>query len=205
MGYISAIKGGSISLVIFLLLVFVLPTPSETPEGIEVILTISTFLFAILCGFFISRLNSRYNTIRDVTAAEDARWLSLYELSSFFGHEFFKRVTDLIDQYYIIIFDVYELGKHYNKSAFIVHDIYQLFEDVELKDTNKGQEIYDDVLKTLGEIEENRNKSSVLSSEGMTSGQWGMVVLLGGIIIFSMFFSECRLCISAYSQPFFHL
>ncbi len=64
MGYIHAIKGTVIALVVFGVLAWFVGDLQRESEGIEVILTISTFLFAILAGFFISRLNDRYNNIK---------------------------------------------------------------------------------------------------------------------------------------------
>lgn len=48
--YINATKGAAISFVIFCGAAFLLPEPQQN-EGYELVLTISTFLFAIIAGF----------------------------------------------------------------------------------------------------------------------------------------------------------
>jgi len=54
-------------------------------SGAEIILTISSFLFAILAGFFIARLNDRYNKIQQTISSEDATWLTMYKASAIYG------------------------------------------------------------------------------------------------------------------------
>lgn len=186
MSYISATKGGIISIIFFALITWLLPGPSERPEGIDVILTISTFLFAILTGFFISRMNTRYDELRDSISQEDALWLSLYEYADYFDQKFTNKVRILIDQYYLIAYD-YELGAYYKKNAHVVAELYEVFEKTHL---NRGAaaKVYDDAVAVLVQIETQRNRSSVLWKEGMTMGQWSIVLLLGVIMILSFYF-----------------
>ena len=184
--YVSTIKGGVLSVLIFSLLSYLVPLPNIQTEGVEVVLTISTFLFAILIGFFMSRLNSRYNEVRDAVANEDSFFVSLYELTQYFDEEVIEQVKELMDRYYIKSYD-HILGMYYKVNAKEMHDLYQVFENAKLDDTPNGKEIYDVVVATLGSIEINRNKSSVLSNEGMRVGQWLMILMLGTIIVFSLF------------------
>ena len=186
MPYISAMRGGLISIVVFALIEFLVPMPIQKAEGVEIILTLSTFLFAILVGFFIARLNSRYDQLRDTVAHEDALWLSLFEFSDYFDKSFTKKVVELIDAYYVISYD-YELGQYYKQNAPILAKLYELFETAKVKKASKSAEIFDEAIATLSAIEADRNKCSVLRREGMTSGQWFIVLLLGGMIIFSMY------------------
>jgi membrane protein implicated in regulation of membrane protease activity len=187
MGYITAVRAGAISLVIFTVLSFVIPSAEVRPDGIELVLTVSTFLFAIFSGFFISRLTSRYDIMRDATSSEDAHWTTLYELGGYFEDDIKEQLGELIDKYFIIAFDVFELSKENHHNVHILHNIYQLFEKVELKEDSRGHEVYDDVIQTLGLIEADRNHKSVLVHQVMTSGQWAIVLILAAIIIGSMF------------------
>ena len=75
MKYINATKGTLIALVIITGLVLFLPNLESIPI-LDVVLTVSTFLFAILVGFDLSRLFSRFTNVREFVAEEDARLLS---------------------------------------------------------------------------------------------------------------------------------
>ncbi len=186
MPYITAIKGGFISIFVFGILAWIFPEPPERPEGIDVILTVSSFLFAIFTGFFISRMNARYDQLRDAVAQEDALWLSLFEYADYFDETFTGKIRELIDGYYLIAYD-YELGAYYKKNAHILGQIYEVFEKGRFQQT-AAAEVYDDAVGILGQIEVQRNRSSVLWQEGMTRGQWGIVLLLGGIVILALYF-----------------
>lgn len=185
MKYIYAIKGSVIAFVIFIVAAVLIPVSEPTSEA-ELILTLSTFLFAILAGFFITRANGRYNQMRELIATEDALWLTLYERSRFFGEKFSKKIGDIIDNYYITVLDI-ELGQYYKQSAHYMRQLYDEFIRVEYKTGSNADQIYDDSLGIVKEIEDARNKSSVIALERLTKGQWGILILLVAIIIFSVF------------------
>jgi len=185
MVYIDSIKGAAIALVFAIVAVIFIPV-AEAGDDIITILTISTFLFAIIAGFFIARLNSRYDKMREFVADEDSYFLSLYKTSKFFGKKIEKKVTDHIDDYYVTVFD-YDLGT-YKVSSKHFHAIYDELNKIELsKKGQKAQQSFDDMVGYLSKIEVSRNKASVIFSEKLSSGQWIILLTLVGIIIFSQF------------------
>ncbi len=183
--YIDAVKGSLIAIVIFSVATYVIPT-SENAEGVELILTVSTFLFAILAGFFLSRLNSRYDQIRETVSSEDAIWASLYNVASFYGDKFVKKLEDIIDKYYIVAFD-YDVGNYYKHNMSSFRSVYDELKKVDLKSNLKKNDLFDDMLSLLSQIEEKRNKSSVLAKEKLTTGQWMVLLSLSMIIIYCVF------------------
>ena len=104
MRYISATTGALIVLPVFILLALIIPKNDSLPS-VELILTVSTFLFAIISGFYIARLATRYDQIRNLIASEDASFLCLYKTAQMFGVTFAKRIANLIDAYYIVSYD----------------------------------------------------------------------------------------------------
>jgi len=186
MVYIDAIKGSCFALVIFIV-VSVFVQPQAQVKGIENIITVSTFLFAILAGFFMSRMNSRYDSIREFVAKEDAMWLALYEDSKMFGKKFTKRVGELIDKYYIVAYDYIEFNDYYKHNAKYFLAIYDELNKISRRRRDGS---FQSMLDTLGSIEENRNQSSVMLLERVTMGQWAILVLLSATVIFSMYFTK---------------
>ncbi|MBI4231769.1 hypothetical protein HY605_00940, partial [Candidatus Peregrinibacteria bacterium] len=185
MKYIHAIKGAAIAFVIFSLAARFIPSNGSV-DDVQLVLTISTFLFAIISGFFISRLNARYDGIRELISKEDAIFASLYQISRFFGKKFQTKIGNIIDEYYIIAYDD-ELGVYKeNKAQFL--SIYTELEKVKIAKNSKADKIFSEVIVALIEAENIRNKSSVISREKVRVGQWVVMLILSGIIIFSIFF-----------------
>lgn len=182
MKYIDAIKGSLIALIIVTIAVIYVPT-QESAENIQIILTMSTFLFAILAGFFISSFNSRFKAIKDYIAEEDAYWISLYRTSILLGKKFQGKIKKIIDNYYITVYD-FQLGEYYKYNSKYLGEIHQ--ELSKFKSKPEGKFIGLMVMECYN-IEKNRNKSSVLTSEKVTKGQWSILFILTGIIILSIF------------------
>ncbi|MCR4285095.1 MAG: hypothetical protein NUV97_03580 [archaeon] len=188
--YIYSIGGGGIALVVFVITAFLTPVVNYNEE-IKTMLTINTFLFAILAGFFISRSNSRYDNIREYLSTEDALWLSVYELSKTVGGNFQKKMRSLIDEYYVLCYD-YEDQNYYKPTQKVFLQIYNIVNELYKKTfKTKGKRPADTSLSRiyvyLGGIEEVRNKTSVLLEEKVTNGKWVVLFLLSAIIIFSVY------------------
>lgn len=159
-------------------------------EGTELILTISTFLFAILAGFYISRSNDRYNTIQTTVAEEDAKFVNLYQLSLFLGKTFAKKMATLIDCYYIRAYDVpisrYAIA--YKQNAGNLLAMWELVRSA--TKTQQNQPVFPELLDALQEIEQVRNQASTKSLERMGRGEWGVLIMLMVIILLSVQFQQ---------------
>ncbi len=194
MRYVSAIPGTFLALIIFIIAA-VLFKGTGNLKDVELFLTVSTFLFAILSGFFISRLNSRYDRMREYIGSEDALWLSLYKTSQLYGKEFSEKIRELIDRYCIVSFDFYGIKedsyRHSMKYFLGISD-----ELIKMK-KYRSEEAFGKMLDHISSIEEKRNNYSVLSLERMTKGQWYVLISLAAIIILNMFYIEP---IGIYSQ-----
>ncbi len=184
MVYINASKGGVIAFVVFLVAAYFIPTGFNI-DGIDIILTISTFLFAIYSGFFMSRLNQRYEDIESYYTSEDAGLISFYEYSQSFGSKFTDKVRKILDEYYITVCDFYDTDNYYKKTATAFFRLYDVLNSI--KNSKIAEKPYDDMYSLLGDIESNRNKSSEELSEHTSLGQRSSIVLLGTTIIVSIF------------------
>lgn len=183
MKYIDAIGGALWAFVIFILAVLFIPI-FRPITNIDVILTIATFLFAILSGFFISRLGSRYDQIRTLVSSEDAYFLSLYKNAQIYGGEFAKKIGDLIDQYYIASFDIAltNYGYKHNSKYYL-----QMWDELAVIKKYRSESAYQNLADTLTSIEEFRNTAATVSKEKLGTGHWAILFLLTAIILFSIF------------------
>jgi len=185
MKYIYSAKGSAFACIIFSIMSFFFSGIGYSSD-VELILPTSTFLFAIIAGFFIARLSNRFNRIRELIASEDAYWFSLYKMSVLFGKKFQDKIRELIDQYYMIALD-YEPGI-YKENASFFHAVYDELNKVK-NIPPKAEHIYDEMFMLLTQIENVRNQSAVISREKLTSGQWAILYILSGIIIFSLYYA----------------
>lgn len=196
MKYIDAIKGSLIALIVFIVCSYFIVGRGPSTE-IQIVFTVSSFLFAILSGFFISRFNARYDRIRELIVAEDSHFLSLYKIASFYSEEFSKNVTDLIDKYYILAYDMFASEGHteykYNAKYFL--GIYDEMRKLDQK--YRSENSFGRMLDDLVEIENSRDARSVLAEERVTRGQWAILISLSAIIVFSVFYMQMP---TIYSQ-----
>lgn len=183
MKYINATKGSVVALVVFITIAFVVPGHGPS-DSVELVLTISTFLFAILVGFFITRLNNRYDSLIDLVAEEDALWLSLYYTAGTMSKKLQKKFATIIDRYYVIAYD-FEIGKYYKQSAYLLKDCYTV-----LARDGGGHEgsTFATIIGFLLTIEVKRNKTATVSHERLTIGQFTVLIALALIIVYSIFF-----------------
>ncbi len=190
--YIDSIKGASLAFVIFVLAVLYIPGVGPSQE-VENILTISTFLFAILAGFFISRLGKRYDQMRLAIGEEDALFLSFYKNCQIYGKQFSDKIKELIDKYYIICYD-FVVGKAYKPGS---KYFLQMWDEVINIRKYRRDVSYQVLLQDLEGLERVRNLSSALHEEKLSVGQWAILVFLSGIILFSIFYLKTG---ALYSQ-----
>lgn len=183
MRYISATKGAVLVLPVFVVLALVIPKHESLPS-VELILTVSTFLFAIISGFYISRLATRYDEIRNLIASEDASFLCLYKTAQMFGRTFAKRIANLMDAYYIVSYDHSLSDPAYKQSAKYYLALWDAVSSVK---TKEPAGVYEAMINQLVDIEKDRNASAAIASERLSPAQWGMLILLSLIILVSVF------------------
>lgn len=184
--YINATKGAAISFVIFYVTAFLLPE-SKQNNGYELVLTISTFLFAIIAGFFISRLNSRFDVLRTLLGEQDGEFLALYKLAQLMSIRFAKRIKDLLDDFYITSYDfaLSDYDKTYKASE---KYYFKLWDELKkMKKSEKIEPYHTEVVELIIESEKRRNVSSAIAAERLTLGHWVILIVLGIVIVFCIF------------------
>lgn len=186
MQYIDAIKGTAFAFVVFVFLTLVIPELQVDSTQAQIILTVSTFLFAIIAGFFLTRVSTRYDKIRELVATEDALWLSFYKSARYFGKTFTKKVGTILDIYYRTAYD-WDIGIYYKPTAQYVHALYEELQKVKIEKDPKALAIFSFMVETLSDLEESRNNCAVITQERLSKGQWIVLFFLSTIILISTF------------------
>jgi hypothetical protein len=122
--------------------------------------------------------------VRKAIAEEDALFLSVYQTSKAFGKQFTDKMRELIDEYYIRAYDKI-IGSAYKENAGPFLKIWDLIIKLNPK---KNSQAYYHLLEDMTDLEKSRNVSSGTQSEKLGFGQWALLFLLSGIILFSIFY-----------------
>ncbi|MDO8555711.1 MAG: hypothetical protein Q7R96_00880 [Nanoarchaeota archaeon] len=182
MRYFDAIWAFGVVFVIVAILNYVIPN-IDVDINVELIITISTFLFAILAGFFTSRLNNRYDKIRELVATEDASLFSLYHASKIYGKKFSDDIRELIDKYYITCYDNPVSGAY----AQTVHYVIKFWDKLQEISKHKSESLYQVLCQNLVDLERSRKESSATYIERLGVGQWFVLIFLGVIVVAGLF------------------
>lgn len=177
-------KGTVVAFITLAAVALVVPGQGQS-QHVQTLLTVSTFLFAILAGFYMTRLNQRYDLVRDLLAEEDADWLTFYESTGFFEPQLRDVVRPLIDEYYIRALDSSNI-MYYKQTRRIFRSVHEALQRAKPSDFP----VIAYMAELLANLEKTRNKIAVVATEHVRKSQWVMLTILAGIILFCLFYLQ---------------
>ncbi len=95
----------------------------------EIFLTVASFLFAIFTGFFISRQEKRYTTIRDLIAQYDGAMTSIFRESRHISKRFTHQIHDIIEAHYQTMLNKKTWDWHFTHKSETVSSIHRVIHD----------------------------------------------------------------------------
>lgn len=105
---------------------YLLPS-SLTIDFSALVLTVSTFLFAVLTGFFISRQSTRYNQIREQLAIFDGNISAIYrDMEAFRDGGWQDKAAEIIKAHYVKIIETGEWDYHFVNRSTTITDLSRL-------------------------------------------------------------------------------
>jgi hypothetical protein len=102
----------------------------DTGIDYKLFLTISTFLFAIFCGFLIARQGTRYSSIRDMLTKFDGNMSYIYRASGHFGEKVQKDIGEILIKHYTPIFEQNAWHYSFTHKTTTLTDIHSYFQKV---------------------------------------------------------------------------
>jgi hypothetical protein len=154
----------------------------------KTLLTISTFLFAIFAGFFISRQSSRYGEIRKSISAIDGNFSGIYRASGHMGHDFQKDTAVFIKIYYQNILNSHSWDYNFNHKTEILTSIHNIIEknfgDKNL--TGVQNAALSRIMISLNNIQLERKNLVALYEERIPLFEWIPIWFLAGVLIFTL-------------------
>lgn len=173
-----------VSLLIFIGLLFVLPTAFISSELGGTTLTITTFLFGIIAGFFIYVTSTDYTTVRQILAAETSGWISLHRSVAKYDPAVAHAFADRIDVYLRRTFD-FEIIDYarstipeFNSAAEVVRNLQYLLE---------RSSIHQVIMVELDAITLARQQLIVLGTKALSAFSWMVLLALGILVVGSLY------------------
>ncbi len=163
----------------FFFLLFQVVEPADDQESIEVLLSISTFLFAIVFGFLFSNRYSRYTTLKNYLLTDDARLLNIYQASKVFGKKQMEKCRGVIDAYLVAQLDYKLEDYHYTTPTLL--DLQAYIFSLKPR-TNTQQLLHGRMIELVEPILESDRFIVNATGSRMKAYEWGSLLLLGLIL-----------------------
>lgn len=177
-------------LIIFIVLVavsFFVPL-NVTADTASVFLTVSTFIFAILAGFFISRQNNRYNNIRSTISAFDGNVSAIYRSFETLSSEAQKKAGEIIKTHYGKILETGEWDYHFVHKSSTITDLGNLLVETGGDENYPSikNETISNMIASLDNLQIARKRMVSLQIERMPHGEWILVIFLAFLLLVSL-------------------
>lgn len=173
-----------ISLIVFIALLFVLPHSFIPSELGNTILTITTFLFGIMGGFYIVVTTTDYNSVKNILASETAGWISLHQNVSIYDKRLADKLSQLIDAYVRRTFD-YEIID-YAKGTYVEFEtLKKMVQNIPFK--NETSYVYEKIRDDMDQIIISRQQLTVLGAKTLSPFQWFVLLILATLLSFSLY------------------
>lgn len=146
----------------FILLLFVLPANFIVGETSNII-TVCTFILAILLGFFIAASLSNYLSLQTLAAEETANFIALYHAYQLLDPKLADEVKTKIDEYIIYSFDfefiecMDNTWNHFNRVINVIRKI-----------KDKESVVFDNIMSLQMNMVSTRQKMVVASRKIMS-------------------------------------
>lgn len=157
-------------------------------ESANIFLTVSTFIFAILAGFFVSRQNNRYNSIRSTIASFDGNISALYRSFETFGKKAQKQAGDIIKKHYNKILRTGEWDYHFTHKSSTITDLGALLVETagDKNYPSVKNETASNMIASLDGLQVDRKTMVSLQVERMPMAEWILVVFLAILLLVSL-------------------
>lgn len=173
------------AILLFILLFYVYYEVSFDQDVDGIFLTITTFLFAIISGFFIARQGTRYSAVRRAVAEFDGNIASLYKLSLYLGSDVSTKIRAVLQESYKKIVDNSQWDFHFAQKTSALSELHNVIRsDVMDGDLTKQEGlILHRMFAALFNAQMTRKTLIALRGEYVSKFQWLLIAILALILI----------------------
>lgn len=160
-------------------------SPRISSDVGSLLLTISSFLFAVFTGFFMARQGDRYSSIRACIAEFDGNLTALYRDFGHLSRDLQDRAAAVIRRHYETIVKERAWDWHFvNKSDTIV-SLHAVFEETKALDTSSAMhaQAVEGVRIALDQLQTTRKNMVGLHVERIPVFQWTLILILAAVLL----------------------
>ena len=172
------------SLFIFTTLLFLLPIGFISSDLGNAILTISTFLFGIMAGFYIVITTTDYNNVKSLLASETAAMISLYQNVLIYDKQSAEKLSLLIDEYVRNALN-YEIIDYVRNTHRQFQNIQSAVRDLPIHDNLSS--VYESIRNDMSNFIIARQQLTVLGAKTLSIFQWVVIFVLALIPLVSLY------------------
>lgn len=157
-------------------------------------ITVATFLFATLSGFFISRQSKRYSSIREEIARFSGELSSLYRLFAHFGEDAMQQAKHIIQSQLGGIVESQQWNYLIVHKSSLITDMHALIDTVGQPKGKKTlsphlQGALSGMYSSLSSMQTQRKSFVSLSEERIPFSELLLIYLLAAILVITLFLS----------------
>jgi len=151
----------------------------------RVFLSISTFLYSIFTGFFISRQASRFNRVRETVTKFDGLMSNIYRTSGHISATLQQEIGAVIQTHYEKIFASKRWDYHFTHKSTTLSSIHALLEEhIDEKSVTKlANQSIGAIVKGLGAAQDIRKSMLALSRERVPLEQWVLIIFFVAMLV----------------------
>lgn len=168
-------------------------------EDIKIFLTVSSFLFAIFAGFFISRQGRRYLTISQAISKFDGDLSHIYRSSGNFDQKMKKQIGQIISKHYQQILKNKSWDYHLNHKSTTLTDLHATLKknlDNKQLSSFKNQTL-NRMMAALLDAQIARKNMIFLYYERIPKVEWAMIYILAIILLITLSYLDTQYIILA--------
>lgn len=176
----------SFSVVLSTILSFYLPIFGELQDLLSLALSVTSILFGLLIGFFLTQMWNKYTSIREYSAVMKSGMLSMIrnfkrlENKPEFKNNFEEKAEKALIAFILASWDNLHEEDEYFDNFFSSIDYVKV-------DDTKSSEIYSSLLDAQGKVQEARIRLNSLGKEHLAPIEWVILYTLSLIIVVSTF------------------
>ncbi|MDO8598817.1 MAG: hypothetical protein Q7S02_01800 [bacterium] len=173
-----------LALLLFVGLLVVLPTEFIPSELGGTTLTITTFLFGIIAGFFIYVTSTDYTNVKNVLAAETSGWIALYRSVSMYDPAAIRVFAERIDAYLRRAFD-FEIIDYARSTVPEFEAASEVVRNLPYRADRSS--IHQVIMGELDAITLARQQLIGLGTKSLSAFSWMVLFALGALVIGSLY------------------
>ena len=148
-------------------------------------LLISTFLFSIFTGFFISRQASRFNKVRELVTAFDGKMSAIYRASAHISTDLQTAMSEVIKAHYQRILETGQWNIHFLQKSTTLSKLHTLLDELAPDEgmTKLGNQSLGAIVKGLTAAQDLRKQKIAMYAERIPLEQWTLIFFFAGMLV----------------------